>query len=59
MPWPDVAGMSALLQELLDHPEGHPETVGNLEPRALVPVVGGQDSLAEIQGECSHAQTLP
>ena len=59
MPWRDVAGMTSLLKELLDHAQGHPETVGNLGPRALVPVVGGQDSLAEIQGECSHARTLP
>ena len=59
MPWPNVAGMTSLLKELLDHAEGHPETVGNLGPRALVPVVGGQDSLAQIQGKCSHARTLP
>ena len=59
MPWRDVAGMTSLLKELLDPAEGYLETMGNLGPRALVPVVGGQDSLAEIQGECSHAKTLP
>jgi hypothetical protein len=33
--------------------------VGNLGPRALVVVVRCQDSFAQIQGERSHAQTLP
>jgi len=59
MPWPNVAGMTSLLKELLDHAEGHLETMGNLGPRAFAPVVGGQDSLAEIQGERSHVRTLP
>ena len=59
MPWRDVAGMTSLLKELLDPAEGYLETMGNLGPRALVPVVGGQDSLAEIQGKCAHARTLP
>jgi hypothetical protein len=59
MPWRDVAGVPSLLQELLDHAEGHPKPVGNLGPRTLFPVVGGQYSLAQIQGEGSHLQTLP
>ena len=59
MLWRDVTGTTSLLQELLDHAEGYSEPVGNLGPRALVAVVRCQDSFAQIQGERSHAQTLP
>ena len=49
MPRSDVAGAPALLQELLDHAQGNPETMGNLVARALIVVVGSQDSFTQIQ----------
>ena len=45
----NVAGAPTLLQELLDHAEGNPETVGNLRPGALPVIIGSQDSFAQIQ----------
>lgn len=58
MPGGDIPGAPALLQEFLHHPQGNPETMGNLDASALVVVVGGEDSFAQIQRECSHAGEL-
>jgi hypothetical protein len=49
MPGSNIASAPTLLQKLLDHAEGHPETMGNLGPRAFIVVVGRKNSLAEIQ----------
>jgi hypothetical protein len=59
MPWSDIASAPTLLEELLDHAEGDAETVGNFGTSALVVVIGTNNSFTEIQGECSHEQTLP
>lgn len=58
MPGSDVAGVPALLEELLDHAQGNPETMGHFGARAFVVVVGTEDSLTQIQGECSHVAIL-
>jgi hypothetical protein len=44
----NVASAPALLEELLDHPQRHAETMGNFGPRALSVVVGSKDSFPEI-----------
>jgi hypothetical protein len=59
IPWRDVARVSALLQELLDHPKGNPEPMSNFDARTLVIVIGSKDSFTQIQRECSHVPTLP
>jgi hypothetical protein len=48
-PWGDIAGVSALLQQFLDHAQRNPKTVGDLGPGALVVVVGSKDSFPKIQ----------
>jgi len=48
MAWGDVAGASALLEEFLDHPQGHSVAHGNFVAGALLMIVGGQDSFAQI-----------
>jgi len=45
----DVAGVSARLQEFLDHAQGNAETVGDLGPRAFLMVIGSQNSFPKIQ----------
>lgn len=59
MPWGNITGVSTLLQELLNHAEGHAEAVSNLRASALVVVVGRKDSFTQIQRQCAHDQTLP
>jgi hypothetical protein len=49
IPGADVAGVPALLQQLLDHAQGDPETMGDLGARPLIVVIGGQDSFTQIQ----------
>jgi hypothetical protein len=49
MPRGYVAGAPTLLQELLDHAEGNPETVGNLRTSSLLVIIGSQDSFSQIQ----------
>jgi len=39
IPWRDVACVSALLQELLDHAQGNPEPMSNFGARTLVIVI--------------------
>ena len=58
MPGSDVAGAPTLLEEFLDHAQGNPETMRNFGARAFVAVIGGEDSLTQIQRECSHVATL-
>jgi hypothetical protein len=41
-----VSGSPALLQELLDHAKGNPEVLGHFFSRALLLVVGSQNSFA-------------
>jgi len=55
----NVAGAPTLLEELLDHAQGDPETVGNLGPSALSMVVRRKDSFTEIRRKRSHAKTIP
>lgn len=45
----DASGMPPLLDELLDHAEGHFKTPGDLVTGRITPVVGLQNSLPEIQ----------
>jgi len=45
----NVVGVPALLEELLDHAQGNPKTVGHLNPRALIIIVSRQDSFPEIE----------
>ena len=54
----DVAGAPTLLEEFLDHAQGNPEPTRNFGARAFVAVVGREDSLPQIQRECSHVATL-
>jgi hypothetical protein len=49
IPWSDVAGVSALLQELLDHAQGNSETLSNLDARALIVVIRGKDPFPQVQ----------
>ena len=49
VPRSDVAGVPALLEEFLDQPQRNPKAMGNLDPRALIVVVSGQDSFPQIQ----------
>ena len=49
VPGSDVASVSALLQQLLDHAQGNPETVGNFGTRAFLMVIGSKDSFTKIQ----------
>jgi hypothetical protein len=49
MPRSNVAGAPSLLQELLDHAQGHAESVGNLGARAFLVVIRKKDSLTKIQ----------
>jgi hypothetical protein len=58
MPGSNVAGAPTLLQELLDHTQRDPITVGNLGPSLLIVVVGRNNSFPEIQRKCSHIKTL-
>jgi hypothetical protein len=55
----DVAQATALLEQLLDHAQGDPETVGHLLPGALIGIIGGQNPFSQIQGNGFHAQSLP
>jgi hypothetical protein len=59
MAWGNIAGASALLEEFLDQAQGDAETAGHLRACAFALVVGGQDSLAQIQGNGWHGRTLP
>jgi hypothetical protein len=55
MPRSDVARAPPLLQELLNHPEGNPKTIGNLSTSAFVVVIAIKNPLPEIQRERAHA----
>jgi hypothetical protein len=55
----DVAETPALLEQLLDHAQRNPETAGHLLAGALIGVIGGQYSFSQIQGNGSHAPSLP
>jgi hypothetical protein len=67
-PWPAsatviptgyVAALTALLQELFDHPQRNPEALGDFFAGAFVLIVGSQDTLPQIQGDWPfHDQTL-
>jgi len=59
VPRGDVAGVPALLEKFLDHPQRDAETAGDLLPRALIVVVGSQDSFPQIKRSCTHVQSLP
>ena len=42
----DATGVAALLEELLDHPQGNPEAPRDVLARAFPGIVGGQGSLS-------------
>jgi hypothetical protein len=50
----NVAGVPALLQELLNHAQRDPETMGNFFTVSLLLVVGTEDSFTQVQGYRSH-----
>ena len=54
MPRSDVARAPTLLQELLNHPQGDAESVGNLGPCAFVAVITIQNPLAKVQRKRTH-----
>ena len=54
-----VANPAALLEELLDHPNGDPETPGHRRPRFLALIVSRQYPFAQIQRDRLHAPSLP
>jgi hypothetical protein len=59
MAWPQVASVAALLEELLDHPQGDAEAAGDFLAVAFLLVIGVHDALAQVQGDCfSHVQTM-
>ena len=45
----NVAGAAALLEELLDHPQGDAETPGDVLPGAFAGVKGGEDAGTQIK----------
>jgi len=49
MPWRNVPGAPALLEELLDHAQRDSETVGDFGTGAFLVVVGAKNSFTEIQ----------
>ena len=55
----NITGMTALLEELLDHAQRNPESVGHLLAGALVGVVGGQNPFPQIHRDGLHAPSLP
>jgi len=55
----EVAKAAALLEELLDQTQRHPETAGHRLAGVLVGVIGGQNPFAQIQGDGLHPSSLP
>jgi len=49
MPCPDVPAVAPLLEQLLDHPQGHPETVRDFVSRRLSLVISRQNTFPQIQ----------
>lgn len=58
MPWSDITGSSALLQELFDQAQRNAVTTSNFFSIPLLFIVGSQNSFAQIQRNRSHEQTL-
>lgn len=54
----DVAGVAALLDELLDEAEGHLETAGNLFAGGVPTVVCLEDALTDIHGNRCHGRII-
>ena len=54
-----VAEAAALLEELLDHAQGNPETTRHRLPGAFASVVGSQNPFTQIQGDSLHLLSLP
>ena len=54
----DLAGVPALLQELLHHAQRHPEPIGNLFTGALPAVVRSQYPFAQVQRWRFHPSTM-
>jgi hypothetical protein len=55
VPGLDAAGLTTLLEELLDHAEGDAEALGDLFTRAFDFVIRANDAFTQIKRECSHA----
>jgi hypothetical protein len=51
----DVAGVAALMEQLLDHAQGHFETAGHLLAGRITAIIGFEDALTEIHGNRCHA----
>lgn len=54
----DVAETATLLDQLLDHAQGNAEAVSDLIPCYITFIVGGQDSLTEVEGKCGHESII-
>ena len=46
----EVAGMTPLLEEFLDHAQRNPKALSNFVASAFASVVGGQNPFPKIQG---------
>ena len=53
---PDVPCAAPLLDEFLDHAQGHAKAPGNLIPGTFIFVVGGKNAFAQVEGERGHPQ---
>lgn len=54
-----VSGASALLQELLEHPERNVKTLSDVLSDALSLVVRGHDSFPQVQRQHAHGRSVP
>jgi hypothetical protein len=54
----EVANPAALLEEFLDHPEGHPEATRHGLPCVLTLVINRQQPLTQIQRQGLHAHSM-
>jgi hypothetical protein len=54
----DVAGVSALMEQLLDHAERHFETAGHLLTGSLTAIIDFEYALTEIHGNRCHARII-
>jgi hypothetical protein len=56
----NIAGMTALLEQLFNHPLRNPETPGDFLAGVFVLIMGSQNALSQIQGDgLFHDDSLP
>lgn len=54
----NAAGVASLLNELLDHAQGHFEALGHLLAGDIPMVIGLENAFTQIHGNRRHAQTM-